>query len=416
MTVASLEALAPHPADYLAETHAVFRRWFGQDYDLTALDAVLAVAATVNLDGDPPWLLMLSGSGNAKTETVSALKDAGAIVTSTIASEGALLSATSRKEQTAEATGGLLRKIGDSGLLVIKDVTSILSMGREVRAGVLAALREVADGRWERNVSTDGGRSLLWEGRLVVIGAVTTAWDASHGVIASMGDRFALVRVDSSKGRHASGRQALANVGAESAMRAELAEAVGLLLGATDRTRARLSQPVSERLLAAADLVTLARTAVERDRQGNVSDAHQPEMPTRFAKVLGQIVRGGLTLGMEEGEAERVALRVAHDSIPPLRLALLRAVAKVPGTTTTDATKQVQRPRSTVDRVLQELHVLGLVTVGSGSQHEPGWRYTLADIIDLGALTPSPDMSVPPHPQGVVHRVTDKPGDASGRR
>jgi hypothetical protein len=41
----------------------------------------------------------------------------------------------------------LLRKIGDRGILVIKDVTSILSADRNVRASVLAAVREIYDGR-----------------------------------------------------------------------------------------------------------------------------------------------------------------------------------------------------------------------------------------------------------------------------
>jgi hypothetical protein len=55
---------------------------------------------------------------------------------------------------------------------------------------VLAALREIYDGRWERNVGTDGGMSLTWTGRIAVVGAVTTAWDAAHAVISVMGDRF----------------------------------------------------------------------------------------------------------------------------------------------------------------------------------------------------------------------------------
>ena len=71
----------------------------------------------------------VSGSGNAKTETVRSLSGAGAHVTSTIASEGALLSATARSQG---ATGGLLHKIGSRGLLVIKDFTSILAVDRNV--------------------------------------------------------------------------------------------------------------------------------------------------------------------------------------------------------------------------------------------------------------------------------------------
>lgn len=48
-------------------------------------------------------------------------------------------------------------------MLVIKDFTTILSMDRNVRAEVMAALREVYDGRYQRNVGTDGGKTLTWK-------------------------------------------------------------------------------------------------------------------------------------------------------------------------------------------------------------------------------------------------------------
>src|SRR5262249_11143744 len=163
------------------------------------------------LAGDPLWLLLVSGPGNTKTETVQSLSGAGAFVTSTISSEGALLSASPCKDHAKNATGGLLRRIGDRGILVIKDVTSIISADRNTRAGVLAALRETYDGRWERNCGTDGGITLTWVGRLVVIGAVTTAWDTAHAVVSVMGDRFILIRADSTTGRLKAGTQAIRN-------------------------------------------------------------------------------------------------------------------------------------------------------------------------------------------------------------
>ena len=84
----------PPPPISLDDARAVFRRWLGDDYDLDALDATLATAAVEQLDGDPLWLLVISGSGNAKTETVQALDGVGAAITSTISSPGALLSGT----------------------------------------------------------------------------------------------------------------------------------------------------------------------------------------------------------------------------------------------------------------------------------------------------------------------------------
>jgi hypothetical protein len=369
----------------LEEVHDTFARWLGKEYDLMALDATLAAAAVEQLDGDPVWLLLVSGSGNAKTETVAALAGAGANVTSTITSEGALLSASSAKEKAKDSTGGLLRKIGDRGLLVIKDVTSILSMNRDLRTSVLAALREVYDGRWERNVGTDGGRTLTWNGRIVLIGAVTTAYDAAHGVIAAMGDRFALIRMDSTTGRTAAGRQALANVGSEIQMRRELSEAAGNLLAHVD-TNVTLDEADVDALLNVADLVTLSRTAVERDYRGDPIEAHQPEMPTRFAKMLGQILRGGMALGMSREYARAVALRVAKDSMPPIRARVLADVAEHPNTPCRDVVKRIQLPRTTVDRSLQELHLIGLLRVGEGAGHETAWHYSLNEDVDAALV------------------------------
>ena len=132
---------------------------------------------------------------------------------------GRTLSATPRRERNKKATGGLLRKIGDRGVLVIKDVTSILSADRNTRASVLAAIREIYDGRWERNVGTDGGATLTWTGRIVIVGASTTAWDAAHAVVATMGDRFVLLRPKTNTGRKKAGRGAIRNTGDEIAMR-----------------------------------------------------------------------------------------------------------------------------------------------------------------------------------------------------
>src|SRR5262249_38093624 len=161
----------------------------------------------------------------AKTETVQSVSRAdGAEVVSTITSEGALLSASSGKK-AKDATGGLLCKIGKRGTLVIKDFTSILSMGREIRNSLLAAFREIHDGRWSRNVGSDGGRTISWEGRIVVTAACTTAWDQAHAVVATMGDRFVLIRPDSHKGRAEGGTKAMRNTGGEMKIRAELAAA-----------------------------------------------------------------------------------------------------------------------------------------------------------------------------------------------
>jgi len=384
-------AQSQHRPCTLDQVHEVFRKWFGKEYDTDVIDAVACTAAAERLAGDPLWLLVISGPGNTKTESVSSLSGAGAHVTSTISSEGALLSATSRKGRAKGSTGGLLRKIGDRGLLVIKDVTSILSADRNTRAGVLAALREIYDGRWERNVGTDGGMSLTWTGRIAVVGAVTTAWDAAHAVISVMGDRFVSIRSNSTVGRSKAGRQAIKNTGSETTMRAELAAAVGGLICriATDQTW-QIEDNEIERLIKAADIVTYARTAVERDFRGDIIDSHAPEMPTRFAKQLAQMVRGGLALGMSRGTALQLALRCARDSIPQLRLEILLELASNPRSRVIDVVRNIAKPYRTIRRELEGLHILGLLRCdeeqSDTDESKTVWRYSLADGFDRATL------------------------------
>jgi hypothetical protein len=144
----------------LDAAHQTFLKWFGEKYDLDVLDVVTATCAAEKLSGGPPWLMAIAGSGTAKTETVQAANDCdGARVVSTLSSVGALLSGAPRKPGS---NGGLLMEIGEHGTLVIKNFTSILSLDRNVRDAVLAALREIYDGYWSRDVGEDAAAG--WNG------------------------------------------------------------------------------------------------------------------------------------------------------------------------------------------------------------------------------------------------------------
>ncbi len=212
----------------LADVEAVFARWLAST-DPVPLRAVLGTYAASMRDGDPVWTMLVGGSGRGKTEMVDSLRGRPDVRSvSSISNEAALLSATPKKDAAKDASGGLLRQIGSSGVLVIKDFTTVLSMHREARAGVLAALREIYDGRWCRDVGAEGGRTLQWEGRIGLVAGCTAAIDHAHAVMATMGERYLTVRVGDGNS-DALARRALSQVGHETAMRRELAAAVASL-------------------------------------------------------------------------------------------------------------------------------------------------------------------------------------------
>jgi hypothetical protein len=274
-------------------------------------------------------------------------------------------------------------------LLVIKDFTSILSADRNVRNTVLAALREIHDGEWERNVGFAGGRTLSWTGRIVVVAACTTAWDKAHMVIATMGDRFVIVRGDTTAGRAEAALRAIANTGREDAMRAELAVSIVALVAGVDLNVRDLADAERDRLIKLADIVTWARTGVERDYRGDVADVHAREMPTRFAKQLAQTVRGGMSLGMPAEIAMERAVRYARDSIDPLRRELLLDVAAHPGSNPDDVHQRMARPLATAKIHLVALHMLRLLAC----EEREEWRGRRLLLVPYYRLAPELDQT-----------------------
>jgi hypothetical protein len=216
-----------------------------------------------------------------------------------------------------------------------------------------------------------------------------------------MGDRFVMLRMDSTTGRMPAGQQSLRNIGQEGEMRGDLARVVaGVLANVNPEKAPSLTEDEQFRILVAADVVTLARTGVERDYRGDVIDAHAPEMPTRFTKQLGQVFRRAVAVGMTREDALRLAIRCARDSMPPLRLAILLDVMTHPGAATREIRQRLGKPYNTVDRELQALHMLGVLACDEADEATRGgvrtvWRYRVADEIDPRVLDPIPDLSVP---------------------
>jgi len=189
--IARLRCRSMEDLDALVRT---FRKWLHLP-DADALLVVLAAIVTNHIEGDPLWLMLVGPSGGGKTEFLSPLTALANVLQTSTLTEAALLSGTAKKEVVPGATGGLLREIGEFGIIVCKDFTSILSMNRDTRGAVLSALREVYDGSWTRRLGVDGGTTLSWKGKVGLIAACTAAIDRHHAVIGAMGERFVMYRL-----------------------------------------------------------------------------------------------------------------------------------------------------------------------------------------------------------------------------
>ena len=127
------------------QTLSVFDHWLILR-DTTPVYAVLATVAANMLPGDPVWLGLIGPPSSVKTEILNSLSMLPHVVQAATLTPAGLLSGTPKKQQDKGAKGGLLRQIGDFGIIVLKDFGSVLSMRADNKAETLAALREVYDG------------------------------------------------------------------------------------------------------------------------------------------------------------------------------------------------------------------------------------------------------------------------------
>jgi len=362
---AAVKEPPPEPTS-LEDVLKVYKNWMHLE-DTGDVEVALAAVVANRSPGDPAWVLFVGPPGSGKTETIMPLDSLPDVHMAATLTEAALLSGTASKEKTSDATGGILQQVGERGIILVKDFSGLLSLNRDTRGGVLSALREVYDGEWARPVGTDGGRVLRWKGKCGFIGGATAAIDGYHATMAALGERFVLYRLSEEK-RPERTSKSLGNVGREPEMRAQLSRKVRDFF-ATLPAQADpppLTEGQREWLINLADLVTRARSAVERDNYSprkEIVDVLGAEMPTRFVKVLDQFRRGLLAIGVDEPRVWKLLRKMARDSIPNLRRATLEYLAdnKAPQSTRAVALG-MKRPTSSVKRALEELLCYELVT------------------------------------------------------
>jgi hypothetical protein len=323
--------------------------------DPTPLLAVLGAYLANRLDGhEAVWLLLVGTGSQGKTEIVNPLVGLPNIHQVGSLTEASLLSGVSKKERTPGATS-LLTRIGSFGILLAKDFGTMLTRKQEVQTQVLGVLREIYDGRWDRESGSDGGMHLVWEGKIGFIGACTPAIDAHHIAMSEMGERFIFTRMPAVDGFE----QALAALRSSPNARPLLRDAVHGLLSRPPGQPHVLDDTSVRRLAALAALVAQSRTAVARDRDREIVGKPESEGPGRLTKELHALWCGLGHLGLNRERSWDVVVKVAFSSMPVVRRMVLLSVARARKPMTIPEIIGVTELGSTVvRRTVEDLHQL----------------------------------------------------------
>ncbi len=313
------------PAALLRDLLDQLRTWHHLD-DAAHIVAALAAAATsqyADIGEEAAWLLIVSVPSSGKTEATNLLGPIADERMDQVTVAGLL--SWSGRGRTAVPTGVLTRV--QTGLITIGDLSTLLaSSDRGGRDEVFSVLRRVYDGHVTRALNP---APLTWIGHVNLVGACTRAIDRYSAHDAALGSRWLLVRLpdrDTAQRREAA---ALARR-ATSKMRIEAARLAQLCVQSA-RARAEtvvVPDAVEQTIEDAALVLCWGRASVPRNGYGRreITGQADVEEPMRIIQQLGLFARGLLALGLDVEQTIAVCRRLALDSMPGNRRAVLEAL------------------------------------------------------------------------------------------
>lgn len=352
-----------------------------KDPHITELMA--ASVLTHRLSSDPAWIIIVASSGGGKSEYINAISLCqGVYPLSSLTSRTFISGAKITGRETS-----LLNQI-QNGIISFKDFTSLMSEQKDERAVIMAQLREIYDGKLAKSFGT--GETIAWEGKITVIAGATFVIHTLKQTYTAMGERFLIYAMEQPE-RIEAARRAMENQeeGKMVEQRQMVAEAFKAYLDkeiVIPKTLPKISEELRNDLLALAELATRARSDVERNWRSptqEITDAHPPEMPTRFAGQLQAFARAFMVISLnetgKEGLEDRhktILYKLALDSITKSRRMALQELAKYETIETAGMAIKMGFPTTTIRRWLEDLTALGIVEREKGGGNK-GDRWKL---------------------------------------
>lgn len=352
--------------------------------DPNIIDVIIAGYIGFLLAADPVWTVIIGPSSSCKSELVNTLNSSLYVHPISSITANTLVSG-------AKLGGGkpasLLHKLSlktereGSGILLFKDFTSILSEQEVTQKLIMAQLREIYDGHYDKEFGT--GHAIHWKGKVTVIAAATHKMHDMRQQYAAMGERFMMYEMITPDGREASDR-GMTNQenGIMDEARARLAEMIRQYFEILEipAELPKISRELKVKCIDLAEMTTRVRSDVKRDWRSmnkEIIGVNPPEQPIRFASGLQNIARSLMVLNWNEtGEFtlppkyEKILFKYSLDSMPPSRRKAMQELSKYTVLETKGLGLKLNRPSSSLRRDVEDLVALEVAErePGAGSQ------------------------------------------------
>lgn len=344
--------------------------------DPSPLYAVCGALIANSMRGYPVWLMLIGPPESGKTELLKPLLGLPGIrECGDLSGKAAMLSGTRAKDKAQDATGGMLCDMisDDSGfhrgaLVMLDFARTVLAADAASSRQTLGAIGMLHDQHYQREVGTDGGKTLSYRGRIGFLAACTDVIDHpdNQQANAEMGERCVYYRYPVSTGYHEIA-SALDNPdGTDKTDRiADLFQiwSVEMDLNWHETQSPRpLLESEKRRIMALAQFCARGRSGVQRDRyaKNEISGITRSALGPRLANTFAQLLRGMERVGCTPAEIGKVLAQCAMDSMPATRSAAIHMLEQG-SRGLSEISHEIGISVNATRRTLEDLRMHGLV-------------------------------------------------------
>jgi len=348
------------------------------------------------LKGDPLWIFLVAASGGCKSEFINMIskvcwtppgQDPQKVWPVSTLTENTFISG--MKTQTESS---LLLQIG-SGIISVKDFTSIMAEKPEKRTVLMGQFREIYDGHYSKPYGN--GQTKKWDGKITLLaGATHTIHDMRQSYTA-MGERFTFYDIEQPD-RHQAALWTMINQesGTMNARREEISTVCGQLvsdiLDSMQPDSIKLDDATRNEIIYLSEFATRSRSAIEHDwKTKEIVAINPPEMPTRFAGGLQMYLMGAKVVNyFTTGEPvilpedKKVVYKMALDSITNIRRLAMIELARYTTMSTGALGIAMHLPSSSALTPLSDLHALDVISrreAIKGMKEGKGYRWSIKE-------------------------------------
>ena len=391
----------------LKNLREVFHKWFKYE-DESLLDLCLAVAIHSRYLKirwtSPIWLMIVSASGQRKSRTVEAFREAVKTYFMNYITPNTFISGW-KKQSSNDLCNRLLEE--DIRLILTGDMSQFIKMPFDTKCQIWSQLREGYYGRFQKK--TGSGVDICYEEVLFDwIACSTYVIDEDLIMKDQLGSRELCLRVpdenDEPEERQKLMLKVWENGDISKQREEELKTAVNHYFkwfhdNQSELTKVTISDEIRDRIFKLAYFITQLRATAESDpRTGDLLNFVYPEAPTRILEQLRMLFISlkAIDFNYSDEDAMLRLFEVTKSSIHPVRLKILKALYENPvGLSTTKISHKVDLQYAVTKRELNICHQLGIVErtneIGQGGE---AFVWTINEDNDIFNLLPDLDKTL----------------------